>query len=209
MAAKNVTKWAKMPSPETVDNTAAAIEERGFNVIRVDTKDEAFEKLKEILPDGAEVMTGSSTTLYQIGFMDYYISGDNPWVRLGPEIFTEKDPQVQATLRRKAVTAEYMLGSVNAIAETGELVACDMSGSRVSAYPFAAKNLILVAGVQKITRNLQEAMQRVREYVLPLESERAMNAYGIPSGLGKWVILEHEYNPNRITVMLVNEALGF
>ena len=88
-------------------------------------------------------------------------------------------------------------------------MACDASGSRGTAYPFAAKNLILVAGVQKITTTLDEAMKRVREYVYPLEDERAKKAYGMSSTTGKWVIIEREIIPNRTTLILVKEKLGF
>ena len=175
----------------------------------LDNKEQALQRLKELLPAGAEVMTASSTTLYQIGFMDFYLGGKNPWHCLGPEIFKEKDPEMQGMLRRKADAAEYVLGSVNALAETGELVACDASGSRVSSYPFAAKKVILVVGIQKITPNLQEAMRRVREYVFLLENERAKKAYGIGSTFGKWSIIENELQKDRITVLLVKEPLGF
>jgi hypothetical protein len=67
-----------------------------------------------------------------------------------------------------SVTAEYFLSGVNAIAITGEHVSCDASGSRAGAWPFAARNLILVSGVNKIVPSLQDALQRVMEYMLIL-----------------------------------------
>jgi L-lactate utilization protein LutC len=207
--ADSTQKWMQIPAPAIVDKTAAALEEHGMAVIQVDNADQALEKLKELLPDGADVMTASSMTLQQIGFMSCYIGGENPWHCLGPEVYNETDPEVQAELRRKSDIADYFLGSVNALTETGELVAVDGSGSRVSAYLFAAKYVILVVGTQKIVSNLQKAMQRVREYVYPLEDDRAINAYGRHALLAKWVIIEREHNPGRITVILVNHALGF
>ena len=84
-----------------------------------------------------------------------------------------------------------------------------MSGSRVGAYPFTAKKLLLVAGVQKIVPTLNDAIKRIREYVLIRESERMQAVNGISSALGKWVILEHEFSPERTTLILVKEALGF
>lgn len=209
MSLKNEPEWTKIPSPGIVDKTVEALRKRGFTVNILEDKAQALQQLKDLLPAGAEVMTGSSTTLYQIGFMDYYISGKNPWKCLGPEVFKEKDPVKQLVLRRKADTAEYFLGSVNALAETGELVACDQGGSRVSAYPFAANKVILVVGVQKITPNLQEAMRRVREYVFFKEDERAKKAYGVGTRFGKWIIIENEFRKDRITILLVKESLGF
>jgi L-lactate utilization protein LutC len=209
MSLKNAEQWTKVPSQTTLSRTIDALKKRNFKVVLLENKTEAFEKLKQLIPAGAEVMTGSSTTLSQIGFMDYYISGKNPWKCLGPEIFNEKNWEKQSTLRRRSTNADYFLGSVNALAETGELVAVDQSGSRVGAYPFAAKKLILVVGYQKITPNLQEAMRRIREYVYNLEDERAKQRYGTGTHFGKWVIIEWELMPDRITVLLVKEPLGF
>lgn len=196
-------------SKEIITKTAQAIKKRGIEVIIVNNKEEALERVKEIIPKGAAVMNGSSTTLQEIGFVDYLASKNHPWKNLHDSILEEKDQQKQAELRRKSVTADYFLGSVNAIAETGELVAADASGSRVGAYPFAAGKVILVSGVNKIVPTLEEAIKRVREYVYPLENERAKKAYGMGSVIGKMLIIEKEISPQRITLVLVKEKLGF
>ncbi|MBI2110786.1 lactate utilization protein [Candidatus Woesearchaeota archaeon] len=202
-------KWNKLPDKKVIQETINALQASGPVVYLVNDKKAALEKIKEMIPKGSEVMTGSSTTLNEIGFTDFLKSKEHGWKNLHEEILNEKDQSRQIDLRRKATTAEYFLGSLNAISKNGELVACDASGSRVGAYHFAAKHLILVAGVQKITNSLEEAMQRVREYAFPLENERAKKAYGMPSSISKWVILEKEIFPKRITLILVNEKLGF
>lgn len=112
-------------------------------------------------------------------------------------------------MRRKATTAEYFVGSVNAIAETGELVIVNASGSAISAYPFAAKKLIIVAGAQKIVPTLEDAMARIREYVYPLEDKRFFKETGMHSTIGKWVIIEREIFAERTTLILIKEKLGF
>jgi len=201
--------WDKISGEEELNEAVDSLTQRGVRVIVVDNKDEALEKVKELVPRGVSVANGSSTTLVQIGFVDFLQGGKHEWNNLHEQVLKEKDPLKQADLRRKMDTADYFLGSVNAISKNGELVACDQSGSRVSAYPFAAKNLLLVAGCQKITSNLEEAMKRVREYVFPLENERAKKVYGSGTALGKWVIIENEKIPNRTTLILVKEKLGF
>lgn len=202
--------WNTIPSEAIIKKTINSLKKRGFTVFLVDNGAEALEKAKELIPEeDEEVMTGSSTTLYQIGFMDYYLSGEPKWNCLGPAVFHEKDPEIQQTLRRKADTADYFIASVNALTEDGILVACDRSGSRVSAYPFVAKKVVLVVGAQKITPNLEQAMRRVREYVYPLEDDRAKKAYGTSTAFGKWVIIENEFQKDRIAIILVKEALGF
>ena len=201
--------WSEIPNDEIVLKTIENLKSRGFNVILVKTKSEALSVIKKLIPSGSEVMNGSSTTLNEIGYTDLLKSGNHSWKNLHVEILKEPDKNKQADLRRKSACSEYFLASVNAISMNGELVACDASGSRVTAFPNAAKNLVLVAGIQKITDNLELAMKRVREYVFPLENERAKKAYGMGSNTSKWVILEKEFTPNRINLILVKEKLGF
>ncbi len=201
--------WEKLADEKMAESTAKAIKERGIEVFVVNNGKEALEKIKGMIPGGAEVMNGTSATLTEIGFMDYLNSGKHPWKNMQDKVAAENDPQKRADIRRAASAAEYFLGSVNAISENGELVSVDASGSRVSAYPFAAKNVILVAGTNKIAKNLEEAIKRVKKHVFPLENERAKKVYGSGSTLGKWVIIEREFQKGRIRLILVKEKLGF
>ena len=202
-------KWDAMPTEVELNATVEGIKKRGIDVIVVNSSKEALDKVIGLIPKCSEVSNGSSTTLREIGFIDYLKSGEHGWRNLHEEMLNEKDEDRQDDLRRKCDTAEYFLGSVNAIARTGELVAVDASGSRVSAYPFAAKKVILVAGIQKIVPALDDAMRRVREHVFPQEDARAMKVYGAHSTLGKWVIIERELQEGRIMLILVKEKLGF
>ena len=196
-------------SEETLNKTKEALEKHGIHVILVEDKQQALELINTMIPPDSEVMTGSSTTLYQIGFMDYFIANKHPWKNVGSPIFFEKDKEKQLVMRRKSVTAEYFIASVNAITQDGQLVAVDRSGSRVGAFPFGAKKLILVSGVNKIVPTLSDAFDRIRNVVFPLENERAKKAYGTETSFGKWVIIENEYSKDRITLVLIKEHLGF
>lgn len=202
-------KWSKIPSSEVIEKTVQEVEKRGINVMLVSSGDEALSLVKKIIPPGAEVMNGSSTTLIEIGYEEYVSTGKSGWNLVHDAIMRENDDQKRAELRRKSVAAEYFLSSANAIASTGEIVACDATGSRVGAWPFAAGNLILIVGINKIVPTLEDALDRIRQYVYPLETDRSMKAYGIPSIIGKCVILAHERNAGRITLILVREALGY
>ena len=82
------------------------------------------------------------------------------------------------------------------------------SGSQIGAYAYAAGEVILVVGHQKVVRNLDEGLRRLREYSLPREWVR-MQAIGYPGSLlSKILILNYEAT-NRIAVILVDETLGF
>ena len=201
-----------LPAPEHVHRTVEAVNARGIHTELVETKEAALERVKALIPPGCVVMTGSSVTLQQIGFEDILISGDHPWRNFKADLLAEKDPNKQSTMRRQGTLAEYYLGSVNALAETGELVFASGSGSQLPAYAYNSRNVIWVAGTQKITPSLDGALQRVREYVLPLEDQR-QRSLGNQSGsrINRILIIEGEpaYLRRNLTLILVNQALGF
>jgi hypothetical protein len=202
-------KWNSVPSSEIVEKTVREIEKRGINVIISPDGEDALEQLKKIIPAGAEVMNGSSTTLAEIGYEEYISGGMSGWNLVHHRITAENDDGKRAELRRKSVTAEYFISGANAIALSGEIVSCDASGSRVGAWPFAAGHLMLVVGINKIVPTLEDALQRVWQYAYRLENVRAQKAYGTPSMIGKCVILSHEKNKGRVTLILVKESLGY
>jgi L-lactate utilization protein LutC len=123
----------------------------------------------------------------------------------------EKDPAKQAVLRKQSVLADTFLGSVHAISETGELVIASATGSQLPSYAFTSNQVIWVAGAQKIASSLDDAINRVRQYVFPLENER-MKSVGAPgSVMGKLLIIENEvpFLQRKVTLVLVKEVLGF
>ena len=190
---------------QAVDN----LRENGFAVAVVDSAEEALETLQSQIPAGASVMNGHSTTLEEIGFVDYLTEGDHEWESLPDEIWSIDDDEQRHAARRDAQTADYFLGGINAIAQTGELVAADRSGSRIGAYPFAAENLIVVSGVNKIVPTLDDALDRLESVAYPLENERAKDAYGVESTVAKQLIFRQELDEGRTTVVLVREQLGY
>ncbi|WP_435360992.1 lactate utilization protein [Haloarchaeobius sp. DFWS5] len=201
--------YDELPDDETIDETVENLEARGFDVVVVDSADEALETVTAQIPADASVMNGHSTTLEEIGFVDYLNEGDHDWENLAGQVWNIDDDAERDAFRRTAQTADYFLGSVNAIAKSGELVAADASGSRIGAYPFAAGNLVLVSGVNKIAEDLSAAMARVEEFVLPLEDARAQEAYGVGSVVAKQLIYRHETEEGRTTLVLVKDDLGY
>ena len=157
-------------------------------------------------------MTGASLTLKEIGFEALLISGSHPWRNLKAEIVAEKDPVKQTLLRRQGVLADYFLGSVHAVAETGELVVASLTGSQLGPYAFTSSHIIWVVGAQKIVPSLDEAIRRVREYVLPHEDKRMRESSGgkMGSAIGKLLIIQQEvpFLNRKLTLLFVNQAVG-
>src|SRR5689334_18172091 len=204
--------YAALPTPEHIHKTIEAVKARGISAELVETKEEALTRLQEIIPERAVVMTGGSVTLQQIGFEALLISGQHPWRNFKADLLAEKDPAKQTMMRQQGALAEFYLGSVNAVAETGELIFASGTGSQLPAYAYTSRNVIWVTGTQKITPTLDDALRRVREYVLPLEDER-QKKFGNKTGsyIGRILIFEYEpaFLRRNLTLILVNEVLGF
>ena len=201
-----------LPTPERVQRTVESVNALGIHAEFVETKEAALERVQALIPPGCVVMTGGSVTLQQIGFEEILISGNHPWRNFKADLLAEKDPVKQSAMRREGTLAEFFLGSVNALSETGELVFASGSGSQLPAYAYTSRNVIWVVGAQKITPTLDDALRRVREYVLPLEDQRQKNL-GNKAGshINRILIIEGEpaYLRRNLTLILVNEILGF
>ena len=203
--------WDSLPNKQTVTRTIEALKNRGINAELVDSPRDALRLIATKIPDGAQIMTGASTTLDEIGFTELLKTGAHKWKNLKQEIMSETDPAKQRSLRIQATGAEYFIGSVQAVAETGEVVVVSASGSQIPAYAFNARNIVWVVGTQKFVPSLEEALRRIREHALPLESAR-MKTQGFPGSIiGKILILEREVPQlgRNLTMILVNQKLGF
>jgi len=199
----------ELPSADTIEETVENLKGNGFDVVVVESAAAALETIQSHIPTEASVMNGHSTTLEEIGFDEYLSDGDHEWESLPDTIWSIDDDAERQAARRDSQTADYFLGSVNGISQTGELVAADRSGSRIGAYPFAASNVLIVSGINKIVPTLQDALDRLENVAYPLENERAKEAYGVESAIAKQLIFRQELEEGRTTVLLIKEDLGY
>lgn len=200
--------WTKQADGRTISDTIKALKGRGISAELVPDKATALAAVTRLIPDGAEVMTGASRTLEEIGFVDLLKSGAHRWKNLKEAIQAEADPLRQMELRKKATLSQYFLGSVHAVAKTGEVVTASGGGSQLAPYAYSAEKVIWVVGTQKIVATLADGMMRVREHSLLLEDAR-MKSLGYPgSAVGKILIVERE-RPDRIHLVFVDESIGF
>lgn len=192
----------------SVRRAAAALEGNGIVVLRAADAEDAKRIVLGLIPAGSVVHHGASKTLEATGITEAIeLSGRYDPVR--PKIWSMDRALEGDEIRRMTASPAVMLGSVHAVTETGSLVAASMGGSQLGPYVSGAGRVILVVGTQKIVADLDEAMRRVYDYALPLEDARAQAEYGIHSAVNKVLIINREVAPGRITVVLVDEALGF
>src|SRR6184192_3562672 len=201
-------RWGTRADELRVKRTVAALEANGISVLRAPDAAEAKRIVLELIPEGSQVHHGASQTLDLVGITDE-IEKSGRYEPLRPRIWS-MDRKTQADeIRRLTAAPDVMLGSVHAVTESGSLLTASASGSQLGPYATGAGRLILVVGTQKIVSDLEEGLRRINEYVFPLEDARAQAAYGVHSGVNKVLIINREIMPGRITVVFVDEVLGF
>jgi hypothetical protein len=201
-------RWGTKADDIRVKRTIAALEANGMTALLAADLDEAKRLVVDLIPEGAEVHSGASQSLELSGILaEIEMSGR--YEPLRPRIWS-MDRQTRADeMRRLSAAPNVMLGSVHAVTETGALIAASMSGSQLGPYVSGAGRVILLVGTQKIVSDLEEGFRRVNEYAFLLEDARALAAYGIHSAVNKVLVINREINPGRITVVFVDEVLGF
>jgi LUD domain len=159
------------------------------------------------LPDGAEVHSAKSKTLEDIGVFAELMESDRyDFLR---KKLSKMDRATQAREMRRLVAApDVELGSVHAITEAGELVEASATGSQMGPYSASSGQLILVVGSQKIVKDLDAALRRIREHVFPYEDARLREQMGVGTKICRVLILEQDYVPGHTTVVLVREPVG-
>lgn len=198
-------------APATADSickTIAALATRNVEAVLVESREAALTRLRDCVPEGSEVYPNTSETLDAIGYTEY-MHGNHRYVNLHDQMMAQTDPAAQREFRRKTTIADYFVGSVQAIAETGEIVVAGGSGSQIGAYAYGAKRLILVAGTQKICPTLAEAEARTRGFTLE-RHDRWLEVRGAtPTPMGKYLVMEHEPVVGRISMILIPETRGW
>ena len=207
--------------PQAVAGLKRELARRGIDLAYRADGASAVAFLLSRIPAGATVMNGGSTTLEQIGFLEALANGPYDWLR--PGIAAIADPDERIRVRRRAGTADYFVGGINAVTEAGEILNADGGGNRVAAYAYGAGKLFLVAGVNKIVPDIAAAFERLRNVAAVGECRhlgastpcaltgRCDNAAcrGADRQCGKVLIIENERIAGRICVVMIGEELGY
>ena len=201
-------KNVKLASDDRIERTMKALEANNIHAILAENSADAKKKLLELIPANVEVFTASSVTLNSLGINEeldksgYY---NSIRAKLGA-----MDPKTQnREMQKMGATPEYMIGSVQAVTETGCVIVASKTGSQIAGYASGAAHVIWVVGSQKIVPTLAEGCKRVEEIALPLENARALKAFGVGSSINKLLIIYREFKPGRTTMIVVKEPLGF
>ena len=203
----SMTDYARPASESALDAVAEQLRERNFEVVIVDNAAEAKVAVLDRLPEGAEVHSGKSKTLEDIGLFKELMEGDRyDFVRKRTLKMDRKTQMREIT--KLSASPEYMLNSVHALTKAGQLVVVSASGSQLGPLASGAQRVILVVGSQKVVPDLDAAFRRIADYVFPYEDARLREQLGIGTQWARTLILERDFMPGRTTVILVREPVG-
>jgi LUD domain len=203
-----VSEFSQLSSVDRLRSVAEAMESKGIRTSVVETGAEARDLVASLLPPGSEVFNNTSRTLEHIGVADD-IERSGRYEPLRLRLF-QMDREMQGReIRTLAASPDFVVGSAHALTEDGSLLIASASGSQLGPLVSGAGHVIFVIGGQKIVPDLETGIRRIYDYSLPLEDDRARNAYGVASGVNNILIINRVVAAGRITAILVHESLGF
>lgn len=189
---------------------------RHFSAYYCETKEDACRLALDLIPAGASVGWGGSITAEEIGLLDAVRGGNYRAI----DRDTGKTPEERTNLMKQAMLADVFLTSANAISMDGELVNIDGTGNRVAAIVYGPDSVIVIAGMNKVSDNLEGAMTRARTVAAPMNSQRfsvqtpcsvtgACADCKSPQSVCNQILITRNCKPaGRIKVILVGEELG-
>jgi hypothetical protein len=212
---ENTKRWYIQ---ERAQQAVEALQKHGFATIYSPNRSEAKEEVLKLIPESASIGLGGSMTLREMGLPQHLVEhGHTTFDHWKPELA----PDQVMEARRAQLTCDVFLTSANAITLGGEIVSTDGIGNRVSAMTFGPRKVIIVAGANKIVKDLPSALRRAKEIAAPLSlRETGLPIPCVQTGVcadcdsplrmcRATVILERKPLNTETTVVIVGEELGF
>ena len=203
------SEFARPADAATIEATAAALSDKGYDVHIADDGAAAKRIVLELLPEVAEVGQGASQTLEAIGVtQELEESGRYDAVRARTRAMDRSTPEGLREMRKLGVGPDWFVNSAHAVTLDGTIVVASNTGSQLAPLAFGAGEVIFVIGSQKLVPDLETAMQRLEEHSLPLEHARMQGLYGVNSEIKKVLIIHRKFRPTRFRFVLVREPVG-
>ncbi|MFP4016301.1 MAG: lactate utilization protein [Halanaerobiales bacterium] len=208
-----IKRYYQVTAEELIKN----FKKRNIEGYYCSTAEEAVEKALELIEEGSSVSWGGSMTIEDIGLLEELKTKKLKLL----DRSTAENAEEKAEIYYKALNCDYYLMSSNAITQDGKLVNIDGNGNRIAALIYGPKNVLIVAGMNKVTKDEESAMKRIRNYASPtnairLEQETPCTKTGkcheclVDDCICCQVLVTRKSrHDNRIKVILVGEKLGY
>lgn len=203
------------------EKVVLGLKKRFFDAYYVDTKEQALQKAVELIPLTDVISWGGSMSVLEVGLIDHLLK--NEYHVINRDLASNKEEKIEI-LKQAMYCDTYLMGA-NAMTEDGQLVNIDCIGNRVAALMFGPKNVVIIVGVNKVVKTVDEAIERAREIAAPINMQRVagnglrqtpcFSSGSCHDCISKDSICSHIVitrlcNPQkRIKVIVVGESLGF
>ncbi len=193
------------------------LHKRHFGADYCRTKEEALAKALELIPEGCKVGWGGAISAEQIGLLNAVRTGD--FVALDRDACPDADSR--NAMMRACFDADWFLCGANALSLDGQMVSIDGNGNRVGLIVYGPKQVLVIAGMNKVCDTLDDAIRRARTVAAPMNQQR----FGLPNPctqtgscadclsetcICNQILVTRNCKPaGRIHFLLVGEALGF
>ncbi len=201
-----------------IKKTAEALEKNNFSTFIAEDKEQAVEILKTLINKDDTIGLGGSVTLTQLGVVDLCRSSD---YKLFDRYTPGLTPAETTNILKKSMLADVFITSTNAVTENGELYNVDGRANRVAAMLFGPESVVVIAGYNKIVKDLEAADKRVREFAAPMNCVRLgretpctkIGSCADCRSEGRIcadrVVMARQMIKGRVKVILVKEELGY
>lgn len=211
----NNIKWVE---EQKIKRTMENLEKNNIESYFVEDNTALIEKISELVKDGDTVSVGGSMTLFETGVIEFLRNGKFNFLDRYAEGLNGDDIK---DIFRKTFSADAYFVSSNAVTEEGELYNVDGNGNRVAAMIYGPDNVIVIAGKNKIVRDVEEAIARNREYAAPANAKRlnretpcakvgyCMDCSSKDRICNDYVLIRRQGQKGRIKVIIVGKELGY
>lgn len=210
-----IKKWHKDTLGQKV---VEALKKNNFKAEYAGTKEEARNKVLELVESSTSIGIGGSMTTIEAGLLDEFVKSgkiilDHAAAGLSPEEKLE--------IRRRQLTCDCFICSTNAVTLDGKLINVDGTGNRVSAMIFGPKKVVIVAGINKIAKDVDAAIERIELYAAPMNNKRlnipnpcattgiCMDCSGSTRICNITTIIKKKPSQSDIHIIIVGEELGY
>ena len=201
-----------------INRTIEALKKNNMNGYYAKNRDEVIELIKGIVKEGSKVAVGGSETLSELGILEHLRSGRYDFLDRYKDGLTREEV---TNIFKQSFLADAYLSSCNAITENGELYNVDGNGNRVAAMLYGPDKVIVICGVNKIVKDVDEAIKRNREISAPMNAKRlnkktpctkvgyCMNCNSPERICNEYTLIKKQRSSERMHVIFLNENLGY
>lgn len=208
-------KWV---NEKKIEKTINNLKKNNISGYYVKDNDELINLIKDIAKEGEVVSVGGSMSLFESKVIELLRSGRYEFLDRYKENLTQEDIK---EIYRKSFFADTYFASANAITEDGEIFNVDGNGNRVAAILYGPDKVVLIVGVNKIVKNIEQAVARNRAISGPANAKRLnLSTPCIKTGqcmecniedriCCEYTVIKRQRNPKRMHVIFINDTLGF